>query len=392
MSGTILIDDELFDGGPPLRVQRSLGLVKPGEPRIARRVELAILIGWTPLVALVAAQELVLQDGSTKSFINDFAVHARFLIAAPLFILAESDCIPWLGSVSRHFLDAGLVRGADLARFNDAVASTRRLLDSTAAELITTILAYALVAVLILNAAPSELPAWHRSGGGGFPKFSLAGWWHALVSLPLLLVLFLGWLWRVVLWWRFLILMARLDLRLVAGHPDQVGGLRFVSTSLRAFRLLSFAFGTIVAGMVANRIVHQGASPLAFKTVVIELVVFILILFAGPLTVFIRKLRSAKQRGIFQYGALAGDVGRQLEKKWLKRANGADDGALGTTDFSTTVDLYGIAANVYEMKELPFGLKELGFLIATALLPFVPVALMAIPLKEIIDHLAKLLM
>jgi len=85
-----------------------------------------------------------------------------------------------------------------------------------------------------------------------------------LVSIPLLLVLIIGWLWRVFLWGRFLYLMEGLDLRLIPGHPDRVGGLKFVSSSLRGFRLISFALGTFVAGTVANK-VHHGASPLDFK-------------------------------------------------------------------------------------------------------------------------------
>jgi hypothetical protein len=78
-----------------------------------------------------------------------------------------------------------------------------------------------------------------------------------LVSVPLLLLLLLGWLWRVLLWWRFLWLTARLDLRLIPGHPDLAGGLMFVGSSLRSFWLLSFALGAIAAGTVANRVTNE---------------------------------------------------------------------------------------------------------------------------------------
>jgi hypothetical protein len=392
MTGTIQFDDELFDGGPPLRVQRFLGLIKPGLPRVARRAELAVLIGWTPLVALVAVEEVLHGSGAAKSFFTDFAVHARSLIVVPLLILAESDCTPRLGRVVRHFLDAGLITESECPGFNRAVTSTRRLLNSTTAEITIGLLAYGLAAALILNIWPYEIPAWYRSGTGVLPTLSLAGWWHTLVSLPMLLALFLGWLWRVLLWDRFLCLMARLNLRLIPGHPDLAGGLLFISTSLRAFWLLSFAFGTIVAGMVVNRIMHHGASLIHFKNVVIGLGVVVLCLFAGPLTIFMKKLRIAKQRGIFEYGALAGDVGRLFEKKWLHRAGGVDEDAMGAPDFSATADLYGVVANAYGMKDLPFNLKDLGFLVLAALLPFAPVALMAVPSKLILESLMKLLL
>ena len=75
----------------------------------------------------------------------------------------------------------------------------------------------------------SLYPAWHVSTVAGVEVYSPAGWWHALVSLPLLFVLLLGWIWRVLVWTRFLYLMAGLDLKLVPAHPDRTAGLRFVA-------------------------------------------------------------------------------------------------------------------------------------------------------------------
>jgi hypothetical protein len=103
--------------------------------------------------------------------------------------------------------------------------------------------------------------------------------------------------------------MARLDLRLIPSHPDHAGGLMFLSDSLRAFWLVGFALGTIVAGAAANRIMRYGESLATFKHITIGLVVFVLILFAGPLTLFIGKLRETKRRGDFVYGALAARSG-----------------------------------------------------------------------------------
>src|SRR5262245_7939767 len=233
MNVTALQSGELLYGGPPHRLQRSLGLIKPGDTMIARRVELVVLAGWVPLAALPVAQSFILRNQMAKSFFSDFAVYARSLVAAPLFILAEADCVPRLGRVARHFLDAGLVTEPDRARFDDAVASTKRLLGSGLAELIVAILAYGLVITLMIKVPPEELRSWYWLKSG-YQALSLAGWWHSLVSVPLFILLFFGWLWRVFLWARFLWLMSRLDLRLIPSHPDHAGGLMFVSDSLRA--------------------------------------------------------------------------------------------------------------------------------------------------------------
>lgn len=392
MSRTVHSDDELFDGGPPLRWQKSLGLIRPDDSRSMRRAQLVMLIGWALPAVLAAVQTFALRDEAAKTFFSDFSVYARFLVAAPLLILAEPDCIPRLGGIARHFLDAGLVRESDTERFEAAVASTRRLLDSATADFVAVLLAYTLVVVLVMSLAPGEVPAWYVAGGAEHTAFSPAGWWHTLVSLPLLLVLFVGWMWRVLLWWRFLWLMARLDLLLIPSHPDHVGGLKFVGSSLRGFRLLGLALGAIAAGTAANRVMYWSASPLAFKQIAVGLVVFILALSAEPLTVFVRKLRAAKRRGTFEYGALGCAVGRQFELRWLGRAGGVDESALDAPDFSATTDLYQVVANVYEMDSLPFGLKSLSEPVAATLLPFVPVALMAMPLDVVLKDIAKLLL
>jgi hypothetical protein len=392
MDATTNVDDELFDGGPPLRLERSLGLVKPGRPQVARRALLAVLIAWLPLAVLSAAQFLISSDESTKSFLSDFAVHARFLVAVPALIFAEAECIPRLGRIVSHFAETGLVAGPDTARFQAAVSSTRRLLDSTTVDVVTVVLAYVVVTTLALYFSTDVLPPWHRRESTSVMPLSPAGWWHALISLPLLLILFFSWLWRLALWARFLFLMSLLDLHLIPGHPDRVGGLKFVSSSLRGSRLISFALGAIVAGSVANSQIHHGKQFLDFKNLVIGLLIFLLVLFAGPLTIFLKNLRETKRRGVFEYGALAGAVGTQFEAKWLRQNGGLDQTSLGVQDFSATTDLYSVTANVYAMREVPFSVKDLiGPIVISAMLPFLPLALLAIPLKVIIQGLAKLL-
>lgn len=389
-SSTANVNEELFDGGPPLRLQRSLGLIEPGRPLVARRALLALLIGWLPPAVLAVGYLLISADQSAKTLFSDYGFHARFLVAVPALIFAESECIPRLGKIANHFAEAGLVAEPDKARFQSAVSSTRGLLNSSIDEVVTVVLAYLVVLAVGLYVSTDLVPAWHHRQGSGM-RTSPAGWWHTLVSLPLLLVLLFGWLWRLTLWARFLFLMSRLDLRLIPGHPDRVGGLKFISSSLRGFRLISFALGAMVAGSVANDQIHQGKQPFDFKNLVIGLLVFLLILFAGPLTVFLKKLRETKRRGVFEYGALAGAVGTQFETKWLGQKS-IDGTSLEVPDFSATTDLYSVAANVYAMREVPFTLKDLiGPIVFTAMVPFFPVALLAMPLKVLIRGLAKLL-
>jgi hypothetical protein len=392
MSEIVLTDSELFAGGPPSRLQRSLHLIKPDEPRIIRRAILVGLLGWAPLVVLAAVQDGALWGERVESLFLDFAVPARFLIAAPLFILAEAVCIPQLGRVVRHFLDAGLVLKSDYHRFEETIVSTRRLRDSMAAEVITVVLTYALIIALIQSVPAGEFQAWHKSGIDVDATFSLAGWWHVLVSMPLLTILFFGWLWRLWLWSRLLSHLSRLDLRLIPSHPDHMAGLQFVSYSLRAFSLLGCALGAIVAGFVANHVVHAGVPPTTYLHLIGGLVIGVVLLFTSPLLAFSSRLIQARQRGIFAYGALATAEGQQFERKWLNRVEDMDESVLEIPDFSATADLYGVVANVSEMRTLSLDLKDLVPLVIATLLPFAPVALMIAPLDVILQNLVKLML
>lgn len=381
-------DRGLFDGGPPLRLEAWLGLVKPGEPHVFRRAVLAVLIGWLPLAVLAAVQSLVLQRDALGPFLSDFSVHARSLITAPVFILAEAFLVPRLGGIAQHFLDAGLVTEPDLPRFHAARASTLRLRDSAVVEALVIGLAYAIAVAALASIPPAEVPAWQR-GTGQPPVFSLAGWWHALVSLPLLAVLLLGWMWRAFLWTRFLWLMSRLDLRLIPAHPDHTAGLLFVGYSVRACGVLGFALGAIVAGSAANGVAHQGASLLSYRYHIAALVVFVVLLFSGPLLTFTGRLLREWRRGVFDYGALADGLGRRFEKKWFHHEVGED--ALQAADFSATTDLYSVAANVYAMRVVPVDRKSVFLLVIMTLAPFLPVLLIAVPLDTLFSDLANLL-
>lgn len=386
------VNDEIFDGGPLMRWERRLGLTKRGRPRAAKRALLAVLIGWVPLAVLAATQFLITGDASAKSFFSDFAVGARFLMAVPALIYAEQECIPRLGRIVHHFRDSGLIIEGDRSRFEAALSSTRRLLLSTIGDLVILVLVYLGVVAVVLYFSNEAVMPWHRRGATTGLQLSPAGWWHALVSLPLLLIIFLSWLWRLALWSRFLFIMSRLNLRLIAGHPDGVGGLKFVATSLRGFRFISFALGAIVAGTIANRQVHQGSPPVDFKNLVIGLMIFLVALFAGPMIVFLKKLRETKRQGTFEYGGLAMTVGTEFEEKWLHRKGSVGEAALSVQDFSATTDLYSVVDNVYAMREVPFTLKDLiGPIGVAAMLPFVPIALLAMPLEVILRAVVKLL-
>ena len=391
-TNTSCADTELFDCGTLLKLNMHALYSPQRERSIMLRAYLAILVGWVPLLLLTAYQSFVLGEAGIASFLSDFAVACRSLIAAPLLVLAEWQSLPRLSVIAFHFRESGIVSRDDDARFAAACSSTLRLRDSVVADICLIALAFITVAALTELVPISLYPAWHVSTVAGVEVYSPAGWWHVVVSLPLLIVLLLGWIWRVLVWTRFLYLMARLDLRLVPAHPDRTAGLRFVAYSVQAFSLVALALGAIVAGSAANRVLYRDGSPETLGFAVLAVVGSVIVIFGGPLVTLSGHLLQAWRRGTLQYSALAGRLGRQFEGKFFRSGTTIDASALELPDFSATTDLYQIASNVYEVRLVPVSVASLGILLTMAILPFLLVALMFIPFDVIVEEVAKLLL
>ena len=123
---------------------------------------------------------------------------------------------------------------------------------------------------------------------------SLAGWWHALISVPLFQFLLLRWYFRVFIWARFLWQMSRLDLQLVPTHPDRVGGLGFLTNVVYAFTPILLAHGVLLSGLIADRIFFDGAKLPQFMVEIVGGVAVLVLLVLFPLMVFAGQLARAQ--------------------------------------------------------------------------------------------------
>ena len=374
-----------FECAPPYHLESSLGLIRAGHLHVVRRAILAVAIAWLPLALLTLVRGDFMRADHANAFILDIGCYARYLITLPLLVLAEALCAPRLTAIARQFITAGLIAEADRPAYEQAVASTRRLLQSRIVEFVTFILAYALVVSVIVSKPDAALQLWHGVIWGDRIVPTPAGWWGLLVSLPLLFLLLLGWVWRVGLWARFLWLMNRIELRLVPSHPDGAGGLGFLATSLEAFLPLSFAFGVLAAGPVLNLVVHRGASPTQFRFQAVGVAVFAVVLFAIPLLVFMRRLLDAHQRGVLSYGELTHRAGHLFEREWLAARQVIDEQTLRAPEFAATNNLYSIAAKAIQMRRVPFDTRSIAVLGGAALVPFLPAELLRLPLDVVLQ-------
>lgn len=380
--------EAIFESGPPRRLTALAHLPSPVAPNAGLRAMLTLGLGWFPLAALVAFDVATGRAGILYSFIGDVGVHARYAIAAPLLVLAHVICARRLGVIAQHFQGSGLLSEADETRVARALDAARRRVSSLWAEAVVLLVVYAqVIAMALAEPAVLRQAQWEVAADG--TSLSLAGWWHAVVSIPLLLALLLGWIWRIGNWAWFLRTVSKLDLQLIAAHPDQCGGLGFLAQSVRAFSIVGMGLGAIAAGRFAY--VHrQGlATPFTDPMLIAGVAVLILIIAVGPLLFFMRPLMQSWRQGSMLYGVLATDMGVQFERSWFRGPH--DRAMLSEPDFSATTDLYQVVSNVYGMRFIPVEPRSLIMLVAATLSPFVPAMFLSMPAQVVIDELKALL-
>jgi hypothetical protein len=380
----------VFDGGPPLGLQTRLGLVGPENLHVALRMAGFVVIAWVPLLVLALAEGRFAEAGPAWSFLSDFGSLTRYLVAGPLLLAAEAACIRELGRISVRFASL-LSDPRDLPPFVEMLVKLRRWRDAPIAEFAVAVLAFAMSLGAIRGMPMADLPAWHHSLADP-GALSMAAWWHAVVSLPLLLMLLLGWLCRLLLWTLFLLKASRFDLNLVAVHPDKSAGLAFIGYSLRAFSLVGMALGAIFAGTIANAAVHGGVPLLNFRYGVGGLAVFVVALFTAPLLTVSLKLAMVWRLGVLRYGELASLLGRHFEREWFDGLQPRrHDDILERGDFSAATDLFQVVDRVHDMSIVPVDLMSIVMLAVATLLPFVPVVLAVVPFQAVLAALTGLL-
>jgi hypothetical protein len=193
-------------------------------------------------------------------------------------------------------------------------------------------------------------------------------------------------------WARTLRCAARLDLSLVPAHPDRAAGLLFVAQSIAALAPLGFALACALAGAIAG-----STSPQPFTTMTVTgamgiLLAVMLVVAVGPLCWLSSPIRASQLRGIVEYGELAVRVGRRFEARWLRERRFVTSDALSASDFSATIDLYSVVSAVYTVRIVPVKARSLFKLVASTVIPFIPVLLTLVPAQDLVHFAAKLLL
>ena len=184
----------LILGGPLFQLLRRAHLCGDVADLLWRRIIALTLIAWLPLLVLSIVEGHAWGDSVKVPFLLDVDVHARFLLALPLLVLAELVVHQRMRLVVGTFVNRGLVPADARGRFDAAIAAAMRLRNSVLAEVLLIAIVYGLGVLFIWRKhAAMDFPTWYGTTVTGKLQPTLAGWWLGCVSLPLIQFILLRW-------------------------------------------------------------------------------------------------------------------------------------------------------------------------------------------------------
>jgi hypothetical protein len=328
--------------------------------------------------------------GGAEPLLAHFGVQSRLLVAVPLFILAEGQAHAVAMRLLPHFLDSGVVRGAEIPRFRAALEGIARLRDATLPWISILALGVGLSTITEVVHQSHEV-AWAVADGASRSGLRFGAWWFLYIARPIYLAFLFAWLWRVALFCLLLARVAKLDLSIVPTHPDRAGGLGFLEKLPTIFAPVVLAVGTVLASRWAHDVLYHEVDVQSLRFQMGGFVAVSALLFSSPLFVFMSVLMRAKRQAMLDYGALVGRHGRLVRDRWILGRPVEDDALLNAPELGPLADTGPAYDAVTAMRVLLAGKGAVAPLVLAAAIPIVAVLAIDVPLAKILSALAKAL-
>ena len=371
----------LIRGGFFYQVQEKARLIGPHTWGLRRRLPLALAIAWLPLPILAVTHGGV---DDLRALLIDYRVYARAVIAIPLLLVAQVTMETRFREMVQHFLDANIIRIADLSRFHQIMQRTRRLRDAKLPEFIIIVAVYVQVGYLV-ESGRFNLAAWAVDAAPG--SMTPAAYYSVLVTQVLFLTLLSIAAWKWLIWVDVLRQLSRMPLQLDATNGDLAAGLGFLGETPRAFVPVVLAVSAVIGSYWRAQLSTGQLTLELLKWPASAYAVMLLLIFFLPLALFTPALLREKRLSIRRYGSIQHLVSLQFRHKWTTHRNQHVEDLLGAPDVSSLADLSAAFKNVEQMSAYPFRKSSVvAFLLALAV-PMIPVVTTQIPLKEIMKGL-----
>jgi|SRR5688572_22031214 len=389
-------DDELtfslVRNDPWYRLQRAIGLIPASRLGVVRRCLVFALVTWLPIAIWAFYWKRAFPGVVAEPLLQHFGVHVRCLVAIPLLVVAEiaGDLIP------RHFVPyfvkAGLIQDDMKSQFIRILRSAERMRDRWYAWVSMLVIMLLIVVIGDKDATHLHELIWADEGETANVHVGFGGWWFLYVMRPLFTWLLLAWIWRLIVCLVLLWRISRLNLHLVPTHPDRAGGLGFLEDIPIIFSPVIFASSAVLASRWGHEVFYHDVDVYSFAIPLGVYVAAMVIMFLGPLVVFMPILRRFKRRSLLEYGALVGQHGRLVKRRWIYQEPIPEAPLLQAAELGPVIDTVAMYEVVAQIRPAPIGKPALLAVVLPAVVPMLPVMAIQIPLKDVLFKLLKMLL
>ncbi len=385
-------DLRFFGLGAVKALLQRAGVDTERRPKFARRYTFIFVIAWLPLLIFSTFQGVAAGDKVQIPFANDWSVHIRFLVAIPLFMMADLVTEPQLIRTIRQFHVSDLIPEDERQNFTDMATRLAMLARSRWMEVFFAMLV-AMLAVLEIRVEPAlNTSSWRYVTEGTSKELSFAGIWFYYFGIPLYQFIMLNWMWRYLIWFRFLWKTSRIQLKLSGVHPDRSGGIGFVGISQASFAPFIVAVSTIYSSIVAKEVLYEDKLLASFVPEIATLVAFFLVVFLAPLLVFSPQLVRLRVNHVRLHSALGSSVARGFEQRWYSKNDEQAEVLLGTGEVDTMSNMTVTYATIKRIRAAPIDLVTALAIIGSTLGPMVPLILTVYTPAEIFEVIKGLIM
>jgi hypothetical protein len=381
----------IVKGGLLDRLWILLKIAKPNRNSTLGKILFFISVTWIPLLILTMIEGLLWTDAIDLSFSEEFATHIRFLVAIPLFVIAEVIIDHRVKLSLSQFNRSGLLTEEGKVNFELAKRKADQMSESIWAESV-------ILALIVINMAfrasinSVDLTTWVFPETLGADDVSYAGYWAAFVSFPIFQFLLLRWIWRWVIWQRLLKWISKAGLRIIPQHPDKSGGLGFLGESPLPFGIFTFTLSIIFSAMLAERVLFQNFILEDHYPLIAVFILLCVLINVVPLLTFISPLSKARIQGISDYHALISHHHLNFEDKWIKNRVNQPEDIVGSPDISSAADISMVYEGVKNMTVFPFNIKTMAITVVISLLPVLAVFALQMPVADLLQTLIGILL
>jgi hypothetical protein len=370
-------DDLLF------RLLRRLGLIPEQGLGLGRRALCFALLTWLPIAVWAFATHRALPGTVGEPLLQHFGIHVRFLVGVPLLIFGEGTAHALTTRLIPYFHRSGLVREGQREAFRSILRGVADLRNSSLPWIVIGAIIAAWLGFQPPGQDQHEL-VWANVGEPARFELGFGGWWLHYVARPVFFALLCVWLWRLVLLFVLLKRIAGLELQLVPTHPDRAGGLGFLEKLPKAFSLFAFAMSAVVASRLAHEVIYHGVHVLSLKLLVAVYLIVLVLLCLVPLLVFVPRLAAAKKQAMLDYGALVGEHGRLVQRRWVFGERLDDESLLDAPEIGPVADAVALYEAVANMRPVPIGKAAVMAVALPAAIPMLALFSIEVPIKDLL--------